>query len=105
MVSTLSTVHFIRKPNTAKTTHGIGIGNVRKSVEKEFGLAEEIKNGGKEHWYWKKGFQIDYDDVLKVEKFYIFKPIGAAPAGVANAIQQQQALRNKAALEKYYTED
>lgn len=96
---------FIRKPNTAKTAGGNGIGSALKRVDGEFGPAEEIKEGGKKHWYWKKGIHFDYDAASKVTSVHIYKPIGAAPVGFVDAIQQQQVLRNKAALDKYYSEE
>ena len=66
---------FIRRPNKAKTDAGTGIGSTRKHVENEFGTAEEIKNRDKDHWYWTKGIQFDYNDAFKVESIYIFEPI------------------------------
>ena len=96
---------FISKPNTAKTADGNGIGSALKRVDGEFGPAEEIKEGGKKHWHWKTGIHFDYDAASKVERIYIFKPIGAAPSGFVDAIQQQQVLRNKAALDKYYSHE
>ena len=62
------------KPSLAKTTGGNGIGSTRKRVESEFGPAEEIKDGGSDHWYWKKGINFQYDAASKVERIYIFKP-------------------------------
>ena len=71
----------IRKPNEAKTAGGIGIGSTLKRVEEEFGGAEKIEEGGKVHWYWKKGIEFSYDADAKVRSISIFKPLGAAPAG------------------------
>lgn len=65
---------FIRKPNTAKTAGGNGVRSTRKRVETEFGPAEEIKDGGKNHWYWRRGINFKYDAASKVERIYIFKP-------------------------------
>jgi hypothetical protein len=96
---------FIRKPNTAKTAGGNDIGSALKRVDGEFGPAEEIKEGGEKHWYWKKGIHFDYDATSKVTSVHIYKPIGAAPSGFVDAIQQQQVLRNKAALDKYYSHE
>ena len=48
----------IRKPNKAKTAGGVGIGTTRKRVEREFGGAEKIEEGGKVHWYWKKALNL-----------------------------------------------
>ncbi|RKU13619.1 hypothetical protein C6502_04445 [Candidatus Poribacteria bacterium] len=33
----------IRKPNTAKTAGGVGIGSTLRRVEKEFGVAERVE--------------------------------------------------------------
>ena len=71
----------IRKPNTAKTVGGVGIGSRLKRVEEEFGGAEKIEEGGEVHWYWKKGIEFSYDADAKVRSISIFKPVGAAPAG------------------------
>jgi hypothetical protein len=70
----------IRKPNTAKTVGGIGIGSRLKRVEAEFGVAERVEEGGEVHWYWKKGIEFSYDADAKVRNISIFKPVGAAPA-------------------------
>ena len=70
----------IRKPNTAKTAGGVGIGSTRKHVEEEFGAAERVEEGGEVHWYWKKGIEFSYDVNAKVRSISIFKPVGAAPA-------------------------
>ena len=71
----------IRKPNKAKTTGGVGIGSALKRVGEEFGGAEKVEEGGKVHWYWKKGIEFSYDADSKVRNISIFKPVGAAPAG------------------------
>ena len=62
------------KPSLAKTLGGSGIGSNRKRVETEFGPAEEIKDDGKNHWYWKRGINFQYHEVSKVERIFIFKP-------------------------------
>ena len=71
----------IRKPNKAKTTDGVGIGSALKRVEEEFGGAEKVEEGGKVHWYWKKGIEFSCDAAAKVRSISIFKPVGATPAG------------------------
>ena len=94
---------FIREPNKAKTAEGNGIISTRKRVEAEFGAAEEIKEGGKKHWYWKKGIHFDYNDDFRVTRIHIFKPIGAAPARLVDALpRKQQELQDKAAYERKY---
>lgn len=94
---------FINEPNKAKTADGNGIRSIRKRVEAEFGDAEEIKDGGKSHWYWKKGIEFDYDDDSRVTSIYIFKPIGAAPARVVDGVpRKQQELQDRAAYERKY---
>ena len=75
----------IRKPNKAKTAGGVGIGTTRKRVEREFGGAEKIEEGGKVHWYWKKGIEFSYDADAKVTSISVFKPVGAAPSGFDDA--------------------
>ena len=94
---------FISRPNKAKTMDGVGIGSTLKRMEEEFGGAEEIKDGGETHWYWKKGIAFSYDANAKVESIFVFKPIGAAPAGFDDALQREQVLEHKAALERYYS--
>ena len=87
---------FIRRPNKSKTPGGIGIGSTLKQVENEFGPAEEIREGHKAHWYRAKGIQFDYNADSRVEKIYVFSPIGAAPAKAALVLaqkQQQQAAK------------
>ena len=79
----------IRKPNTAKTVGGAGIGSTRERVEEEFGGAEEIKEGGKVHWYWKKGIEFSYDAHSQVTNISIFKPVGAAPAGFDDVLRHE----------------
>ena len=71
----------IRKPNTAKTVGGVGIGSRLEHVEEEFGIAERVEEGGEVHWYWKKGIEFSYDADAKVRNISIFKSIGAAPTG------------------------
>lgn len=93
------------KPSLAKTAGGSGIRSTLKRVESEFGHAEEVKDGGMRHWYWKKGIHFDYDVDSKVTWVFIFEPIGAAPAAFVDAIQRQQVLREKAILHKYYATD
>lgn len=95
----------ITKPNKAKTMAGIGIGSTLKRVEEEFGSAEEIKDGGKAHWYWKKGIAFGYDADDQVTIIFVFKPIGAAPAGFDDASQHERMLEHKAALERYSSMD
>ena len=94
---------FISEPNKAKTTSGVGIGSTFKRVEEKFGGAEEIKDGGETHWYWKKGIAFRYDANAKVESIFVFKPIGAAPAGFDEALQGEQVWEHRAALERYYS--
>ena len=79
----------IRKPNKAKTAGGVGIGTTRKRVEREFGGAEKIEEGGKVHWYWKKGIEFSYNADAKVRSISVFKPVGAAPAGFDDALQRE----------------
>lgn len=93
---------FITKPNKAKTAGGVGIGSTRKRVEGEFGNAEEIEADG-DHWYWKKGIEFNYDADAQVTSIFVFKPIGAAPAGFDDALQREQVLEHTAALETYYS--
>ena len=93
---------FIEEPNKAKTAGGNGIRSTRKRVEAEFGRAEEIKDGGKSHWYWKKGIEFTYDDGARVTSIYIFKPHPAAPARVVDLLQRKQALQDRAAFERKY---
>lgn len=93
----------IRKPNTAKTAGGVGIGSTLKHVEGEFGEAEEVDNNGKEHWYWKNGITFNYDANAKVMDIYVFVPVGAAPAGFDETSEREQVLEHRAALERYYS--
>ena len=93
----------IREPNTAKTAGGIGIGSKLKRVEEEFGDAEKVEEGGEVHWYWKKGIEFSYNADAEVRSIYVFKPIGAVPAGFDNGLQPEQALEHGAALEGYYS--
>lgn len=86
---------ILRHPNKAKTGGGNGIRSILNSVEKEFGNAQEVDNndfGEKRHWYWRRGIEFTYDDDERVESIYVFKPIGAAPAG-GIPLQQQQEMR------------
>lgn len=62
----------IRKPNTAKTAGGVGIGRTPKPVEEEFGIAERVEEGGEVHWYWKKGIEFSCDADVKVKSISIF---------------------------------
>ena len=94
---------FIEHPNKAKTVGGVDIGSTRERVEGEFGKAEEIQEGGKEHWYWKKGIEFDYDADAKVSGIFIFKPVGAAPSAFDDVEQREQASENKAALDRSYS--
>ena len=55
----------IRKPNTAKTADGVGIGSTLKRVEEEFGIVERVEEGGEVHWYWKKGIEFMVDSKNK----------------------------------------
>ena len=79
----------IRKPNKARTAGGVAIGSTLKRVEEEFGGAEKIEEGGKVHWYWKKGIEFSYDADAKVTNISLFKPVGAAPAGFNGALQHE----------------
>ena len=79
----------IREPNTAKTAGGAAIGSALKRVEEEFGIAEKVEDGGKVHWYWKKGIEFSCDADAKVTNISIFKPVGAAPAGFDGALQRE----------------
>lgn len=94
---------LIDRPNRAKTAGGVGVGSTRERVEGEFGLAEEIQEGGKEHWYWKKGIVFDYDVDVKVRGIFIFKPVGAAPSAFDDVEQSEQAAEHKAALDRSYS--
>ena len=93
--------YLYSRPNKAKTIGGIGIGSTLKRVEEKFGGAEKIEDGGQTHWYWKKGIAFGYD--AEVESIFVFKPIGAAPAGFDDALQREQALKHRAALKKIYS--
>ena len=86
---------WVRKPNTAKTEGGAGPGSGRNRVIDEFGEAEEIKDGGTNHWYWKKGIQFRYANNARVESVMIFSPtrVGLAPAALQDFNQQKQELR------------
>ena len=79
----------IRKPDTARTARGIGIGSTLKRVEEEFGDVEKVEEGGEVHWYWKKGIEFSYDADAKVRSISIFKPVGAAPTGFADGLQRE----------------
>lgn len=86
---------FIRRPNKSKTPGGIGVGSTLKQVEAEFGPAEEIEIGNKDHWYWARGILFNYDAESKVELIYIFDPIkgvNAAPALNPEQIQKIEAM-------------
>ncbi len=93
----------LHPPNTAKTAGGVGIGSTLKRVEEEFGEAEEIDDGGARHWYWKKGIAFRYDADVKVESLFVFRSIGAAPAGVDDTLQPEQALEHRATLRRQYS--
>ena len=93
---------FLRRPNKAKTAGEIGIGSTQKRVEEEFGAAEEIQKDLETYWYWKQGIAFTYDDA-KVRVLFVFVPIPAAPAGADDALQPEQVLEHKAALERYYS--
>ena len=94
---------FLHPPNKARTAGGVGIGSTLKRVEEEFGEAEKIDEGGARHWYWKKGIEFRYDDVFKVESIFVFVPIGAAPSGVDDTLQPEQALETRATLRRYHS--
>ena len=79
----------IRKPNKARTAGGVAIGSTLKRVEEEFGGAEKIEEGGKVHWYWKKGIEFSCDADAKVTNISLFKPVGAAPARFDDALQHE----------------
>ncbi len=89
---------WVRKPNTAKTEGGVGVGSGRNRVIDEFGEAEGIKDGGTNHWYWKKGIQFTYGINARVESVMIFSPIGVglAPGAAQNFDLQKQVLRGVA---------
>ena len=86
---------WVRKPNTAKTEGGVGPGSGRNRVIDEFGEAEEIKDGGTRHWYWKKGILFRYADNARVEAIMVFSPIdlALAPAALQDFNRQKQKLR------------
>lgn len=95
---------YISKPNKTKTADGIGVGSTLKRVEEEFGAAQEIKDGGESHWYWRKGIQFSYDARPRVKSIYIFKPRHfAAPAKFGDAERRKQMLMKNAALDRYRT--
>lgn len=80
----------IREPSKAKTVGVVGLGSTLKRVEEEFGVAEKVEEGGKVHWYWKKGIEFSYDADAKVKSISIFKRTGAAPAGFDETILREQ---------------
>lgn len=86
---------WIEEPNTAKTEGGVGPGSPRKQVLEEFGPAEEIKDGGVRHWYWKKGILFRYAANARVSKIMIFSPIGV------DADHQKQVLQQRARARHY----
>ena len=94
---------FIKSPNKAKTAGGIGIKGTLKRVEKEFGEAEKVDQGGARHWYWKKGIEFSYDADAEVEIIFVFKPIGAAPAAFDDTEAHEQLLEHRAVLDRYYS--
>lgn len=67
------TATFVQSPNQAKTAAGNGVNSTLDSVEKEFGLVEDIRNN-LEHWYWTKGIEFDVRDQL-VDQVFIFRPL------------------------------
>ena len=89
---------WVENPNTAKTEGGVGVGSGRNRVIDEFGEAEQIKDGGIRHWYWKKGIQFSYANNARVESVMIFSPIGVglAPGAAQNIDLQKQVLRGVA---------
>lgn len=97
---------FIRKPNKARTVGGIGVGSKLERVEEEFGPAQELKDAGRSHWYWRKGIEFHYDARSRVESIYIFKPNQlAAPPNFEAAVRRKQLLLKNAALDSYHTTD
>ncbi len=94
---------FLTRPNKAKTTGGVGIGSTLKHVEGELGAAEEIDQVERVYWYWKKGIAYGYDADNKVISLFVFKPIGAAPAGFDDALPHEQLLEHRAALDRSYS--
>ena len=86
---------WVERPSTAKTAGGVGPGSGRNRVIDEFGEAEEIKDGGTRHWYWKKGILFRYADNARVEAIMVFSPIdlALAPAALQDFNQQKQELR------------
>ena len=67
------TATFVQSPNQAKTAAGNGVNSTLDSVEKEFGLVEDVRNN-LEHWYWTKGIEFDVRDQL-VDQIFIFRPL------------------------------
>ena len=67
------TATFVQSPNQAKTVAGNGVNSTLDSVEKEFGLVEDVRNN-LEHWYWTKGIEFDVRDQL-VDQVFIFRPL------------------------------
>ena len=67
------TATFVQSPNQAKTAAGNGVNSTLDSVEKEFGLVEDVRNN-LEHWYWTKGIEFDVRDQL-VDQVFIFRPL------------------------------
>ena len=67
------TATFVQSPNQAKTVAGNGVNSTLDSVEKEFGLVEDVRNN-LEHWYWTKGIEFDVRDQL-VDQIFIFRPL------------------------------
>ena len=66
------TMIFIMHPNRAKTLGppGVGIGSTKQRVEREFGVAEETKNGGLMHRYPTKGISFSYDSTGAAAKVW-----------------------------------
>ena len=67
------TATFVQSPNQAKTAASNGVNSTLDSVEKEFGLVEDVRNN-LEHWYWTKGIEFDVRDQL-VDQVFIFRPL------------------------------
>lgn len=89
---------FLRHPNKAKTARKNGIKSKLENVEKELGKAQKVdKNafGGTDHWYWRKGIELTYDEENKVERIYIFKPIAIAPSANGLPLHQQQKIQKE----------
>ena len=99
----MSRPYFCTPQTKPKQRVGLGLEAPSKRVEEEFGEAEKIDEGGARHWYWKKGIEFRYDDVFKVESIFVFVPIGAAPSGVDDTLQPEQALETRVTLRRHYS--